>query len=113
MPIRGWRAEFTRYGAPAAFLAAVTVAVLLVRAGLSADEGARIRTVTRSVVGKPAAPRPSAASPRSSRRHYRIKGGDTLEGVAAKFDVSVDRILELNPGIDPTALRIGQRIRVA
>src|SRR5213596_1788558 len=32
---RGWRAEVTRYGAPVAFLAAVTLAVLLVRSGLN------------------------------------------------------------------------------
>jgi len=99
---------------PAAFLAAVTVAVLLVRAGLTADEGTRIRTVTRGVVAEPAAPRPaSPGSLRSPRRHYRIKEGDTLESVATRFDVSVGRMLELNPGIDPTALRIGQRVRIA
>ncbi len=65
--------------------------------------------MTRSILEKPAASGPAA----SPRRHYRIKEGDTLESVAARFDVSVDRILELNPGIDPTALRIAQRIRVA
>ena len=31
---RGWRAESKRYGAPAAFLLAVTIGVLLVRSGL-------------------------------------------------------------------------------
>lgn len=114
MSRRGWRAEATRYGAPAAFLAAVTVAVLLVRTGLRADDGAPVRTVTGAVVARtvPPAPAPTGSS-RRPRRHYRVKEGDTLESVAARFEVSVDRILELNPGIDPTALRIGQRVRVA
>ena len=37
---RGWRREAKRYGAPAAFLLAVTVAVLLVRSGLQSDPAA-------------------------------------------------------------------------
>ena len=115
MPRRGWRAELAHYGAPAAFLAAVTIAVLLVRTGLREDDpdpGATTTTVTSP------APRggQTATEPRSparQRRFYRIRDGDTLESVAARFDTSVDRLLAVNPGLDPTALRIGQRVRVA
>jgi LysM repeat protein len=41
-----------------------------------------------------------------------VKSGDTLEAIAARHGTSVERLLELNPEIDPVALTIGQRIRV-
>ena len=41
-----------------------------------------------------------------------IEAGDTLDVVADRFDTTVERLLVLNPDVDPVALRIGQRIRV-
>jgi len=43
---------------------------------------------------------------------YTIVSGDTLAGIAAKTGTTVARLKQLNPGIDPNALRIGQTIRV-
>ena len=102
------RRTAARYGAPLAFLAAVTVGVLLVRAGL--DEGSRPSTPT---VPLPAATdlTPTTARP-SSARYYRIRAGDTLAEIAPRFGVTEAEIVALNPGIEPTALRVGQRIRV-
>jgi spore germination protein YaaH len=90
--------------APLAFLAAVTVAVLLVRSGL--DEGS-----TRSEPTVPAATAPTTTPP-SDRRFYRIRAGDTLAAIAPRFGLTEVELVALNPGIEPTALRIGQRIRV-
>lgn len=45
-------------------------------------------------------------------RFYTIERGDTFGSVAAEFDTTVERLIELNPGVDTTELRIGQRIRV-
>jgi LysM repeat protein len=44
---------------------------------------------------------------------YRIRQGDTLEAIAARFGTSVEQLLVLNEGIDPLALSPGQRLRVA
>ncbi|MBA2385012.1 MAG: LysM peptidoglycan-binding domain-containing protein, partial [Actinobacteria bacterium] len=44
--------------------------------------------------------------------YYEIESGDTLAVVADRFDTTVERLLVLNPDLDPVALRIGQRIRV-
>jgi LysM repeat protein len=44
---------------------------------------------------------------------YRIRQGDTLEAIAARFGTSVEQLLTLNEGIDPLALAPGQRLRVA
>jgi LysM repeat protein len=99
----GWRAPLARYGAPLAFLAAATVAVLLVRAGLNAGDrqpppASSTPTVTRTERGRAA--------------YYRIRRGDTLGGVAARFETTVSQLLALNPKLDPNSLPVGRRLRV-
>ena len=43
---------------------------------------------------------------------YSIAPGDTLSKVAKKFATRVDSIEAENPGLDPTKLKVGQRIRI-
>lgn len=100
----------TRYAAPVAFLAAVTVAVLLVRAGLS--EGTDVTRPSTTVAGTTTEPTTTRPAPGTRPRFYEIKRGDTLETVAAQFDTTVEQLLVLNPDVDPVALGIGERIRV-
>jgi LysM repeat protein len=99
------RRRLARLAAPLAFLAAVTVAVLLVRAGL--DEAS-----TRTEPTVPATTVPTIATPEEGRQYYRIRRGDTLAAIAPRFGLTEVELVTLNPGIEPTALRIGQRIRV-
>src|SRR5262245_34621398 len=98
------RRSVARIAVPLAFLAAVTVAVLLVRSGL--DEAAtRANTLPVTTV-------PTTTTSSQSRRFYRVRPGDTLAAIAPRFGLTEVELLALNPGIEPTALRIGQRIRV-
>lgn len=112
---RSGRAEFARFAAPVAFLLAVTVAVLLVRAGLQGDEPS---ATTPSVsVGGTRASAPTTTKRRPKRRRagarfYRVESGDTYGSIAAQVGTSVDRLRALNPNVDPNALQTGQRIRV-
>jgi LysM repeat protein len=106
---RAWRAELKRYGAPAVFLAAVTIAVLLVRAGL--ETGSPDRTTVTAGHAASTATTTTPARARS-RRYYRLRQGETMSDVAIRFDTTVEQLLALNPGIKPNALRVGQRIRV-
>ena len=99
------RRRAARVAAPLAFLAAVTAAVLLVKSGL--DEGS-----TRADSTVPTATAPTSTAPVAARRFYRIRAGDTLAGIAPRFGLTEVELVALNPGIKPTALRIGQRIRV-
>ena len=46
---------------------------------------------------------------RTTKRSYTVKTGDTLGGIATKTGVPVDKLLELNPQLDPQALVSGQR----
>ena len=106
---RGWRGQAKRYGAPAAFLLAVTIAVLLVRSGLQSDPAPATTAVrTQTAPTQPA----TTAVPLKRRRFYRLRTGETLSDVAIKFDTTVEQLLALNPGIEPTNLIVGQRVRV-
>ena len=99
------RSLLVRYGPPAALLIAGTVAVLLVRAGLdggAAPPAPRLHAVLDA--------KGSAPARRERRSVYVIRAGDTLEAVARRFGTTVERLLTLNPGIEPTSLPIGQRI---
>lgn len=86
--------------------------MLLVRAGLGNEDAARPPTAGRTtevlVTRSPA----ERVKPQH-RRFYVIRAGDTLDAVARRMRVSVERLLELNPGVEPTSLRIGQKIRTA
>jgi len=55
----------------------------------------------------------TTATTTSAGEYYTVESGDTLGSIAAKYSTSVDEVIRLNPGIDPTALRIGQKIRVS
>lgn len=110
------RASLARFGAPAAFLAGVTIAVLLIRAGLGAsDEPAPTpattasRTATTQTTTRETT---TTATTTAEQRSYTIEAGDTYGSIAAEFDTTVDRLRELNPDVDETQLTIGQRIRV-
>jgi LysM repeat protein len=113
------RARLARFAAPAAFLVAVTVAVLLVRAGLSASDEpsgtTAATTATRPTTTRrttTAATTTAGTTTAGEQRFYTIERGDTFGSIAAEFDTTVERLRELNPEVDPTQLTIGQRIRV-
>jgi LysM repeat protein len=101
----------TRLAAPAAFLAGITVAVLLVRAGLNEGETttASQTSVATTTVATTAVTL-TAAEPEPV--FVEVESGDTLDQIALDNDTTVEQLLQLNPGLDPTALQVGQRIRV-
>ena len=115
------RRQLARIAAPAAFLVAATIAVLIIRSALHADEdrGGAVAPVARTATGNAAptttrrrattARRPATPEP---TRVYVIESGDTLATIADEHGTSVERLLELNPRVDPVSLSVGQRIRV-
>ena len=110
---RRWLARIL---APVLFLLAATLLVVLVQRALDEEPAASTAAngvvtveVSTSAVGDQPSPTETEAG---ARQFYRIKAGDTLEGIASQADTTVDRLLELNPGIDPLALTPGERIRV-
>lgn len=105
-PRRVWAA---RLAAPAAFFACAIVLIVLVQRGLDGGSSAGVNTTPS--VSTPTAT--GGTTTETKRRHiYRVRQGDTLESIAAKFETTVDDLLQLNPDVDPLALSPGQRIRV-
>ena len=51
-------------------------------------------------------------APGSPRRTYTVQSGDELRHIAAKYDVSITILLELNDIPNPDSLRIGQVLRL-
>lgn len=111
------REELARYAAPAAFLLAVTIAALLIRTGFesgssgSAAPTTSIATTTRAETTTTTTASTSTTTT-TAKQYYTIQSGDTYDTVAAKYGKTADDLLALNPGVDPHALRIGQKIRV-
>ena len=105
------RGRITRWAAPVAFLAAITIGALVVRAGFQQGHH-RANSPTTTLTSKTTKKRPAHGGHRGRRKTYTIQSGDTLAAIAAKTGTTVARLEQLNPGIDPTALRVGQTIRV-
>jgi LysM repeat protein len=107
-PRRVWAARLV---APLAFFAAATVLVVLVQNGLN-DGSAGTGTVATMTNEGPSTTTGTTTG-KKHKRIYRVRQGDTLESIAAKFHTTVDDLLQLNPDVDPLALSPGQRIRVS
>ena len=101
----------TRLAAPAAFLAGITLAVLLVRAGLNDGETTTTAAQT-SVATTTAATTATQTATQPTPVFVEVESGGTLDQIALDNDTTVERLLLLNPGLDPTGLQVGQRIRV-
>lgn len=52
------------------------------------------------------------AAPKTHRRRYTVRAGDTLGAIAEKTGVSVATLEDLNPGLDPTQLVAGQKLKL-
>jgi len=120
---------WTHYAAPAAFLLAVTIAVLVVRSGLDTAAttttiaAAPLRTVPTTTVtsrSSPAKqtqktkPRPKAKTRTNAApaaQYYTVVSGDTFGVISSRTGVTVAELERLNPNVESTALYIGQRIR--
>ena len=117
------RHPWRRYAAPAAFLLAATIAVLLIRSGLRS--GATTTTAAGRTATQPQATTTATRSkPRRSTttatttttaagpRFWIVRAGDTFAVISAKTGIPVATIEQLNPNVKSTSLFIGQRLRL-
>lgn len=114
MAIGDWR----RYLAPAAFLLAATIAVVLIRAGLesgggpSSPAGTPTLVSTRSTTTRTAATTVRKHKRTAAKRFWTVQAGDTFAVVASKTGVPVATIERLNPTVKSTSLFIGEKLRI-
>lgn len=112
------RVWFVRVVAPLAFVAAAVALVVLVQRalddGAATSDTAPAATLPDTVEVTTEPPIDTGSTDVAEAEFYRIKEGDTLEGIAVQFGTSVDALQALNPELtDPLAIQPGQRIRVA
>jgi LysM repeat protein len=99
---RSWRA----YAWPFAFLVVATVAIGLLRGeftGTSASHGSPAKTSTHATKAHPV---------HHAGTTYVVRAGDTIEAIASRKGTTTARILALNPKVSPTALFIGEKLRL-
>lgn len=113
MKADGWQ----RYAAPAAFLLAVTIAVVLVRAGFESGRsgGKPAATVVTPPPTQPVTTLQTTTTkkpPKPVQRFTTVQAGDTLSVISRRIGVPVATIELLNPKVSSTSLHIGQRIRI-
>ena len=100
-----------RFLAPLALAGCVVAVVGVVAASESGDDsGSSARTTSQARTAPARAKHKSRKTPRKAT--YTVKTGDTLARIAEKTGVSVDRLQELNPDLDPQALVSGQKIKL-
>lgn len=97
---------FNRLLAPLALIA-VLVAVAVIVSSNSGDSG----KAEQDAKAKISSEGKGGDGPENPRT-YVVEEGDTLSGVAAKFDVSTKRLERLNPDIDPQTLNAGQELTI-
>jgi LysM repeat protein len=103
---------FAHYAAPLAFLAFVTIAVLLVHSAL---HGSHRTTASVPTVVRTASATTTDTQPRkhhAAKRFYTVQSGDTFGTIASKEGITVEQLQSLNPGVSSNALQVGQKLRV-
>jgi LysM repeat protein len=112
------RPSAARYAAPVLFLIAVTIAVLLIRSGLSGGASSQTTTRTGPVTHPSTAATPppgttkQGATTTTSGQFYTVAAGDTFGSISAKTGVPITQIEQLNPGVSTNSLQVGQKLRV-
>jgi nucleoid-associated protein YgaU len=101
-----WVAEVRRYALPALLLLVATIGGLAVRA-VMADDGTSVPQTKQASQAQQ-----RAKVKRAVAKLHIVSSGDTLGGIAERYDTTVERLQELNPQVDPQALRVGQELRI-
>jgi LysM repeat protein len=112
------RRRLAHVAAPVVFLAGVTAAVLLVRAGLEGSHspastlgGTVVHQTTSTGAGGTSSGRTKTTGT-AGARYYTVQKGDTFGAIASHEHTTIAELETLNPGVSPTALQVGERIRV-
>ena len=110
----GRRGNPARLLAPIALVAfAFALIIVVASSGTSEDSDGNSDRVSRQQDAPTATtPGDSLTEPRVGGTFYTVKTGDTLGGIAETVGVSITRLQELNPELDPQALVSGQKIRL-
>jgi len=93
-----------RYLAPIAIVIVIAAAVLIIQGQLGSKQHSHSRV--DEISGLAHRPNKKAAT------FYVVKSGDSLSSISVRTGVTVATLESLNPGVDPSALQTGQRLRL-
>jgi LysM repeat protein len=107
------RSIFARLVAPLMLIAfAVAVSAIVLGSGVVGSDDGSETAGTRDL---PAATDQTTETERAKKRGpatYTIKANDTLSAIADQHGLTVERLQELNPELDPQGLVAGQKIKL-
>jgi LysM repeat protein len=111
------RDDWRRYAAPAAFLLAVTVAVVLIRAGMNSGNAPHVATTVapaphKTVDVATTTTAKTKKKAKAAKRYWTVQAGDTFEVISSRTGVPVATIEQLNPTVKSTSLFIGEKLRL-
>jgi LysM repeat protein len=109
--MQGRRRSPARLIAPVALLLAVAAVLLVIQGSLGSDDsdgGGR----SNGQQAEQTTPTETRERPVRQRASYTVKLNDTLGLISEKTGVSVERLQELNPELDPQNLIVGQKIKL-
>jgi len=109
-------ADWRRYVAPAAFLLAATIAVVLIRSGLETGRSTPRSQPTTAPAARrkhvTTTPAKTTTSAGPAKRFWTVQAGDTFGVISSKSGVPVATLEQLNPNVHSTSLFIGEKIRI-
>jgi len=100
-----------RFLAPLA-LVAFALALFVVVSNTTNGDGNTARDSTQPTQSTNSPNGGGGKKKRKRPRTYTVKSGDTPSGIAEKVGIELDRLLELNPDLDPQTLTPGTEIRL-
>ncbi len=106
----GRRRSAGRMLAPLALLLSVAAVLAVVQA--STDSGDSKGDTAKESATEQSTAQDTTERPRRQRPNYTVKLNDTLGLISEKTGISVERIEELNPELDPQNLIVGQKIKL-
>jgi LysM repeat protein len=111
------REDWRRYVAPAAFLLAATIAIVLIRSGLQSGTSTptttvAVQTTHKTVSTSTTVPSGGTTTSATGPRFWTVKAGDTFGVISTKSGVPVATIQQLNPNVKSTSLFIGEKLRL-
>jgi LysM repeat protein len=79
------------------------------------DRPARSTSTTKKPPARstPVTSRTAPPTPKAGDRFVTVQAGDTPTSIAASAGITADRLLELNPSVDPGSLKPGQTLKLA
>jgi hypothetical protein len=99
--------------APASLVLFAVVLLIVVVASLGGGSDSSDTSTSPARSGQTRSERTTSDRARfASRRFYVVRSGDTLAQIAERTGIPVDRLVSLNPSVDPQGLVSGQRIKL-